>query len=123
MNIKDLTIKEISGKIESYVKDYFKDSRVTNYTGELFTENYTLQFDEIDVDLPQKHLFQDTDQINNASGYVYLANISEEHKGYEYIIILLYNGRLFTGIIPDTAKNQRGNRQCRTNHLKKFYRR
>jgi HD superfamily phosphohydrolase YqeK len=54
----------------------------------LFTENYTLQFD---VDLPQKHLFQDTDNINNASGCIYLADISEKHKGYEYVIILLSN--------------------------------
>ena len=89
MNITGLTIKEISEKMDGYVKDYFKGSTVTNYAGELFTENYTLEFDEIGVDLPQKHLFQDSDNINNASGYVYLNDISEEHKGYEHIIILL----------------------------------
>ena len=91
MNIKGLTIKEIGAKMNGYVKDYFKGSIVTNYEGELFMENYTLQFDEIAVELPQKHLFSDTDQINNASGCIYLANISEEHKGYEYVIILLSN--------------------------------
>ena len=91
MNIKDLTIREIDGKIRHYVTDYFKGSTITNYEGELFTENYTLEFDEIDVDLPQKHLFYDTDNINNASGCIYLANTSEEHRGYEYVIILLSN--------------------------------
>ena len=91
MNITGLTIKEISEKMDCYVKDYFKGSTVTNYAGELFTENYTLEFDEINVDLPEKHLFQDTDNINNASGCVYLADISEEHQGYEYVIILLSN--------------------------------
>ena len=89
MNIKGLTIKEIDDRIRHYVTDYFTGSKISNYAGELFTENYTLQFDEIAVDLPQKLLFQDSDQINNASGYIYLNDISEKHKGYEYVIILL----------------------------------
>lgn len=91
MNIKNLTIREISEKIKPCINDYFKGSTITNYAGELFTENYTLQFDEISVDLPQKHLFNDTDNINNASGCIYLANASEKHRGYEYVIILLSN--------------------------------
>lgn len=91
MNIKGLTIREIDEKIRHYVTDYFKGSTVTNYSGELFTENYTLQFDEIAIDLPQKHLFQATDNINNASGCIYLADVDEKHRGYEYIIILLSN--------------------------------
>ena len=89
MNIENLTIREIDEKIRHYVDGYFTGSTITNYAGELFTENYTLQFDEIAVDLPQKHLFKDTDQLNNASGCSYLNNTSEEHKGHEYIIILL----------------------------------
>ena len=89
MNIKGLTMREISEKIRPYVADYFKGSTITNYEGELFTENYTLEFGEIAVDLPQKHLFSDTDQINNASGYIYLTNTAEEYRGYEYIVILL----------------------------------
>ena len=89
MNIENLTIREIDEKIRHYVNDYFTGSTITNHAGELFTENYTLQFDEIAVDLPQKHLFKDTDQLNNASGYVYLADASGEHKGYEHVIILL----------------------------------
>lgn len=91
MNIKGLTLREISAEMESYVTDYFKGSKVTNYKGELFTESYSLEFGEIVVDLPQKHLFQDTDQINNASGCIYLADICKEHQGYEYIIVLLSN--------------------------------
>ena len=89
MNIENLTIREIDEKIRPYVNDYFKGSTITNYAGELFTENYTLQFDEIAVDLPQKHLFKDTDNINNASGCIYLADASAEHRGYEYVVILL----------------------------------
>ena len=88
MNIKGLTISE---KIRPYITDYFKGSTITNCENELFTENYMLQFDEISIDLPEKHLFKDTKQINNASGYIYLTDISEEHKGYEYVIILLSN--------------------------------
>jgi hypothetical protein len=91
MNIEGLTIKDIDEKIRHYVTDYFKGSTIINYAGELFTENYTLQFDEIAVDLPEKHLFKDTDNINNASGCIHLADISEEHRGYEYNIILLSN--------------------------------
>ena len=66
MNISNLTIREIDEKIRHYINDYFTGSTITNYEGKLFTENYTLQFDEIAVDLPQKHLFKDSDQINNA---------------------------------------------------------
>jgi len=89
MNIKGLTMREISEKITPYVADYFKGSTITNYAGELFTENYTLGFGEIAVDLPQKHLFSDTDNINNASGYIYLTNTAAEHKGFEYVAVLL----------------------------------
>ena len=87
MNIKGLTIREISEKIRPYVADYFRNSTITNYEGELFTENYTLEFGEIGVDLPDKEQFSDTDRINNGSGYVYLANASEEHRDFEYIVI------------------------------------
>ena len=91
MNIKGLTSAEISEKVYVYVKEYFKGSTITNHAGELFQENYNLEYGEIAVDLPQKHMFQDTDQINNTSGFVYLDNISQEHNGYEFIIILLSN--------------------------------
>jgi len=92
MNIANLTIREIDEMVRPYVAEYFKNGTIiNNYAGELFTENYTLQFDEIAVDLPEKEQFNDSDQINNASGYVYLSNVSEEYKGYEYVIILLSN--------------------------------
>ena len=92
MNIKNLTIRKISEKIKPFVNDFFKGkAEVTNYDGELFTENYTLQYGEIAVDLPQKHLFKDTDQIQNASGYLYLAEISEEYQKYDFTVILLSN--------------------------------
>jgi len=89
MNIKGLTMREISEKMKPYVADYFKGSTITNYEGELFTENYTLEFGEIGVDLPDKERFSDTDQINNASGYIYIANASDGHKGFEFVVILL----------------------------------
>ena len=91
MNVTGLTMREISEKVKPCVTEYFKGSTVTNYDGELFQENYTLEYGEINVDLPQKHLFNDTDQINNASGNIYLADVSEEHKGHEYVVILLSN--------------------------------
>ena len=59
MNIANSTMREISEKIRPYVADYFKDSTITNYDGELFTENYTLEFGEIGVDLPDKEQFSD----------------------------------------------------------------
>ena len=98
MNIKGLTMREISEKIRPYVADYFKGSTITNYERELFQENHTLEFGEIAVDLPQKHLFNDSDNINNASGYVYLTNTAEEHRGYEHIVILLSTADYSTGL-------------------------
>ena len=87
MNIKNLTIREISEKMETYVKNYFNGSTITNYTGELFTESYSIGVDEVAVDIDL--LGQNTEYVNSKSGCIYLSNICEEHRGYEYVIILV----------------------------------
>ena len=87
MNIKGLTIREIDEKIRHYVTDYFTGSKITNYAGELFTESYSIGIDEIAIDIDLSE--QNTEYVNSKSGYIYLADICEEHKGYDYVIILV----------------------------------
>jgi hypothetical protein len=87
MKTENLTMHEISEEIRHYVNNYFKGSMIINYAGEMLTESYSIGIDEIavDIDLPQ----QDSEYVNSKSGCIYLGNTCEQHRGYEYIIILV----------------------------------
>ena len=85
MNISNLTLKEVSHRIREYLPSYLQKY---NEGESLFQESYSLQFDEINHNIPDKYhkYFNDEDCIQNASGI-----ISASRFEYDYVVILLSN--------------------------------
>ena len=69
LDVKGLTLTEISRKLEKYVANYFKGHELPtneNY----FAESYLFHFEELKHLVNEKyhHLFKDDDKLNGASG-------------------------------------------------------
>ena len=85
LDVKGLTLTEISRKLENYVSDYFKGHELSaneNY----FAENYLFHFSEIQHLVNEKyhHLFNDDEIFNGASGII-------EFDATERVLMLLAN--------------------------------
>jgi hypothetical protein len=85
MNISNLTLKEVSHKMRELLPSYLQKY---NDGESLFQESYSLDFDEINHNIPEKYhkYFKGNDSIQNASGI-----ISASRFEYDYIVILLSN--------------------------------
>ena len=84
MNIKGLTLNEVSQKIREYLPPFLQNY---NEDDSLFQESFQFEFDEIKNSIPQdyhKH-FKDDDIINAADGSI-------EDNEQDYTIALISNG-------------------------------
>ena len=81
MNINGLNLDEVGEKIKGFLPPYLKN----DFT---FQESYTLDFDEISHNIPQKYhkFFKDNDKINSASASVETVKIE-----YDYTVVLVSN--------------------------------
>jgi hypothetical protein len=91
INIKDLTLTEVTSKIAPYLKDYFAGREISGLDDNLFQESYTLGFEEVSHLIPDeyKSRFNDGDMFMGSSGCVYFLHEGDSPEDIEYFVMLL----------------------------------
>ena len=80
MDITNLTLSEVSGKLKHFVTIYFIDSTIVEEEGGLFNETVTLYGEEVRHLIPPEHnsRFRDDDAFQASSGFIRF-----KMKGYQ----------------------------------------
>ena len=93
MNIKDLTLTEVCKKLAPYITDYFAGCEISGLDDNLFAESYLLGFEEVEHLIPDEHksLFNVSDFLNGASGFLNFNYQAKKFRGREYTLMLLSN--------------------------------
>ena len=112
MNIKGLTLNEISQKIREYLPPFIRQYKEDE---NLFQESFQFEFDEIKNSIPQdyhKH-FKDNDIINAADGNI-------ENDEHDYTVALISNGDYSKAYLLILQKENKDTGDTETEVIKSF---
>lgn len=107
MNIKGLTLDEISQRLKPCLESHFRGCTLSN--NNLFAESYLFDFEEVQHLIPKEYhnYFKPTDKFNGASGFVEFDTVTETFRHNEYLALLVVSedySRAFLLALQETDK-------------------